>query len=87
VRNAGAVPPVANAQPWVALRGEAGINQLCGLVGYQLPIPAEQLKKLYRSKSEYQARVARRVTELERDGWSLPLYRPLILADAAKVTF
>jgi hypothetical protein len=87
VRNQGAVPPVANAQPWVALRGEAGINQLCGLTGYQLPIPGDTLKKLYKNKADYLARVERSVNELERQGWSLPLYRPLILGDAAKVTF
>jgi hypothetical protein len=87
VRNQGAIPPVANSQPWVALRGEAGINQLCGLTGYQLPVPNETLKKLYRSTADYQAKVERRVNELERQGWSLPLYRNLILGDAAKVTF
>ena len=87
VRNAGAVPPVPNAQPWVALRGEAGINQLCGLLGYQVPVAPEQLKKLYSSKADYQARVQRRLTELERQGWSLPVYRNLILGDAARVSF
>ena len=56
MRNQGAVPPVSNAQPWVALRGEAGINQLCGLTGYQLPVPSESLKKLYKNKAEYQAK-------------------------------
>ncbi|MEQ1730115.1 MAG: alpha/beta hydrolase domain-containing protein, partial [Vicinamibacterales bacterium] len=87
VRNEGAVPIVANAQPWVALRGEAGINQLCGLTGYQLPVPAQVLKTLYKNKADYQARVERRLNELERQGWSLPMYRALILGDAARVTF
>jgi len=87
VRNEGAVPPVANAQPWVALRGEAGINQLCALTGYQLPVPGQTLKTLYKNKADYQARVERRLNELERQGWSLPLYRTLILGDAAKVMF
>ena len=31
--------------------------------------------------------VERRVNELEKAGWSLPMYRELILADAAKVNF
>jgi hypothetical protein len=87
VRNAGASPPVPNTPPWVALRGEAGINQLCGLLGYQQPLPGEALRKLYRNKADYQAKVERRVTELTREGWSLPVYRNLILADAAKVEF
>ena len=78
---------VALASLSVALRGEAGINQLCGLVGYQLPIPASTLKTLYKTKADYQARVERRLAELERQGWSLPLYHNLILGDAAKVAF
>ena len=31
--------------------------------------------------------VEKRLTELEKAGWSLPVYREMILADAAKVTF
>jgi hypothetical protein len=31
--------------------------------------------------------VEKRVGELEKAGWSLPMYRELILADAAKVDF
>jgi hypothetical protein len=46
-----------------------------------------QLKKLHGSPKAYQAKVARRVDELTRQGWSLPVYRDLILSDAAKVSF
>ena len=35
VRNEGAVPPIPNAHPFVAVRGEAAQNQLCGLAGYE----------------------------------------------------
>ena len=87
VPNEGAVPPTPDTVPWVALRGEAGINQLCGLTGYQIPLTDAQLKKLYRNKAGYLAKVRQRVDELTRQGWSLPLYREQILADAAKVTF
>jgi len=45
------------------------------------------LKKMYGNKKTYQDRVKRRVEELEKSGWSLPLYRETILADAAKVEF
>ena len=31
--------------------------------------------------------VERRTTELEKAGWTLPMYRELILADANKVDF
>jgi hypothetical protein len=87
VPNEGAVPPTPNTVPWVALRGEAGINQLCGLTGYQIALPDAQLQKLYGNKQAYVAKVRQRVDELTRQGWSLPVYREQILADAAKVNF
>ena len=49
--------------------------------------PVSTLKTLYKTKADYQARVERRLAELERQGWSLPLYHNLILGDAAKVAF
>jgi hypothetical protein len=87
VRNEGAVPPTAGTPPWVALRGEAGINQLCGLLGYELPIEPAKLRTLYRDKKSYQAKFEQRLNELTKHGWSLPEYREQILADAARVTF
>jgi hypothetical protein len=60
---------------------------MCGLGGYQIAMSAEQLKKLYGSKKSYQERVKRRLDELEKSGWSLPVFRETILADAAKVEF
>ena len=87
VRNEGAVPPIPNAHPFVAVRGEAAQNQLCGLAGYEIALTPAQLKKLYKDKKDYQAKVARKVEELTRQGWSLPVYKDLILADAAKVSF
>jgi hypothetical protein len=87
VRNEGAVPPIPNAHPFVAVRGEAAQNQLCGLAGYESALTAAQMKSLHRDAKTYQAKVARRVDELTRQGWSLPVYRDLILADAAAVQF
>lgn len=85
--NEGAVPPTPKTVPWVALRGEAGIDQLCRLTGYQIPLTAEQLKKLYTTKQNLIAKVRQRVDELTREGWSLPIYRDRILAEAANVNF
>jgi hypothetical protein len=85
--NEGAVPPTPKTVPWVALRGEAGIDQLCRLTGYQIPLTAEQLKKLYTNKQNFIAKVRQQVDELTREGWSLPLYREQILSDAAQVNF
>ena len=88
VRNEGASPPIPNAHPFVAVRDEAGRNQLCGLAGYEIALPAEQLRRLCIGASkEYQAKVAQRLDELTRQGWSLPVYRDVILADAAAVEF
>jgi len=85
--NEGADPPVATANPWVANRGVQGINQLCGLGNYEVALSKEQLKKLYKDPKDYQNRVAKRYDELVKQGWALPVYRDMIVAEAARVTF
>jgi hypothetical protein len=60
---------------------------MCGLSGSQVPFDAAKLKALYKNKQSYVKAVTRRVDELERAGWSLPVYRDMILGDAAKVNF
>jgi hypothetical protein len=87
VRNAGAAPPIPNAHPFVASRTPEAQAQLCGLAGYETVLTSEQLKKLYKNPKTYRARVAKRLDELTKQGWSLPVYRDLILADAAAVSF
>ena len=85
--NTGAEPPVPNANPWVANRGADGINQLCGLSNYETALSKDQLKKLYKDPKTYYNKVAQRYDELVKQGWALPIYRTMILAEAAKVTF
>jgi hypothetical protein len=87
VRNEAAMPPIPNPSAWIAARGPAAAAQMCGLAGYQIPFARAELVKLYKDKKTYQERVARRLDELEKSGWSLPVYRQTILADAAAVTF
>ncbi len=87
VPNEGAVPLISNPSAYVARGGQQAANQMCGLAGYQIDLSKDQLKKLYGSKQTYRARVQRRLTELEKAGWSLAVYRDMILADAAKVDF
>jgi hypothetical protein len=87
VRNEGAVPPITNAHPFVAVRGEAAQNQLCGLAGYEIDLSKADLKKLYKDKKAYQKRVERSLDEATRAGWFLPVYRSVVLADAAAVDF
>ena len=45
------------------------------------------MKKLYKDKKTYVARVQQRYDELVKEGWALLVYRPVILEDAAKVSF
>jgi hypothetical protein len=78
--NTPANPPIANPDPRF-------IPQLCGLGGYQVDFPQQKLKQLYNNKQTYVRRVTQRLDELEKAGWSLPVYREMILADAAKVNF
>ena len=87
VRNEGATPPITNAHPFVAVRGEAAQNQLCGLAGYEMALTPAQLKKLYKDKRDYQEKVAKRYDELTKQGWALPVYRDVVVADAAAVNF
>jgi hypothetical protein len=78
VPNSGSEPPIKNPHPFIAARGEAAQNQLCNL---------EQLRKLYKNKKDYQTKVQQRYDELVKQGWALPVYRDVVLADAAKVNF
>ncbi len=87
VPNEAAVPLIPNPSAYVAKGGQQAATQMCGLAAYQTDFPKEQLKGLYGTKKDYQKRVEKRLTELEKAGWSLPVYRDMILSDAAKVEF
>jgi hypothetical protein len=86
-------PPVANPFPanpsaWMKANGnEKGGALMCNLSASQLALSKDDLKKRYKNKKNYASMVERRVNELEKAGWSLAVYRELILADAAKVDF
>ena len=87
VPNSGAEPPIKNPHPFIAARGEAAQNQLCGLANYQINFTADQLKKLYKDPKTFQAKVLQRYDELVKEGWALPVYRTVIAEDAANVVF
>ncbi|HXR44586.1 MAG TPA: alpha/beta hydrolase domain-containing protein [Pseudolysinimonas sp.] len=80
-------PVIPNASAYVAAGGQQAANQMCGLSGTQVPIEPARLKELYKTKKNYASMFEKRVKELEKAGWSLPLYRELIVGDAAKVNF
>jgi hypothetical protein len=80
-------PPTPNPSAWMVANGPGGPGLMCRLSAYQTALSRDELKKLYKNKKNYVSMVERRVGELEKAGWSLPMYRELILADAAKVDF
>jgi len=68
----------------VATHGVFGVgktqaqNRLCQLAGTEVPLPEATLRKLYRSKDDYAARVSSRLKELTSQGWFLPEYAPVV---------
>ena len=57
-------------------------DRLCLLAGTKVPLPEAVLRKLYRDKADYVARVERRLAELIAEGWFLPEYAGMVRADA-----
>jgi hypothetical protein len=86
-RATAAAPLIGSPSAYIAARGEQAASQMCGLGSYQVALDAARLKQIHGNKRNYAMRVERRVAELEKAGWSLPIYRDWILADAAKVSF
>lgn len=83
--NEGAMPPIPSPSTMVAGRGANGAGFFCGIGGYQLPLTKEQTQALYKNKKDYQNKVQDRMNQLIKEGWLSPVYKDLILADAAKV--
>jgi hypothetical protein len=78
-------PLIENPSDYVRANGLMGAQIMCRLSAYQEPFAPARLRELYGSKRAFVERFTRRLDELEREGWSLPVYRELILADAAAV--
>ena len=85
--NTAAKPLIENPSAYVAANGEFGANIMCRLSAYQESFSAAQLRGLYGSQQAYLGKVEMRLDELERAGWSLPVYRDMILGDAAAIEF
>jgi len=86
--NTPATPLIPNPSAWiVANGGEQGAQIMCRLSAYQVPFSKDELRKLYGSPSEYVKKVEARLAELEKQGWSLPVYHDLIVSDAKAVQF
>jgi hypothetical protein len=87
IRPAATTPVIPNASAYIATRGQNAANQMCGLSTAQIAFAPAKLKELYKNKQSYVKAVETRLTALEKAGWSLPLYREMIVGDAAKVSF
>jgi hypothetical protein len=87
IRPAALNPVVANAAPYIAAGGQNAANLMCNLSTAQIAFAPPKLKELYKNKQGYVKAVETRLTTLEKAGWSLPLYREMILSDASKVSF
>jgi hypothetical protein len=83
-------PRIPNPNHFIAERRTAGQDpdaQLCGLGNFETALSKDQLKKLYKNPKDYNNKVAQRFDELVKEGWALPVYREMVLAEAARVTF
>ena len=80
-------PVIPNPGAYIAAGGQQAANLMCSLSGTQIPFEPAMLKEMYKTKKNYATLFESRVRALEKAGWSLPVYRELILADAAKVSF
>jgi hypothetical protein len=85
--NTAAEPVIANPSEYVRVNGLQGAQTMCRLSAYQEPFSQAKLRELYGSKRDYLRKFETRLLELEREGWSLPVYRDTILADVAKTEF
>lgn len=84
--NTAAEPPIADPNWWIT-ENAMGAMIMCRLSAYQLPFPQAKLRELYGNPQNYRRRFEARLDELEAAGWSLPVYRDMILADAEAVEF
>ena len=85
--NTAAEPLIAHPSAYVAANGLQGAQIMCRLSAWQEPLSAAKLRELYGSKRDYLRKFEARLDELEKQGWSLRVYRETLLADAAKVDF
>jgi hypothetical protein len=85
--NSAAEPLIANPSAYVKANGLMGAQIMCRLSAYQEPFSAAKLRELHGTPAQYVRKVEARLDELEREGWSLPVYREMILGDARKVSF
>lgn len=67
--------------------GRMNTPLLCFLSGWETPLAAATLRAKYGNPENYLRLVEERLDELEAAGWSLPVYREVILRDARAASF
>lgn len=67
--------------------GRMNTPLLCSLSGWETPLSQATLKQKYGSPAKYVQMVEARLKELEAQGWSLLVYRDVIINDARAVRF
>jgi hypothetical protein len=83
-----AADPLPDAvSDYVEANGAQGAAIMCRLSNYQYSFDDDKLEDLYDSPRDFRKAFEDRLDELEAEGWSLPLYRDMILADAAAIDF
>jgi len=85
-----ATPRIPNPHRTIAANRAAGQDPevlLCSLANFEVPLSKEQTKKLYKNPQDYAKKVAQRYDELVKQGWALPLYREMVIAEASRITF
>ena len=86
-RQGGGAAPAAGRQGGGGGAAAFPTQQLCNLSAWETPSAQARLRQMYQNKATYVRRFEARLTELEKAGWSLPVYHDLIMADARGVNF
>lgn len=89
IRNSYVDVPVAQyvAGNTLAEGQDRSLAAVCRLSIYEVPFSKEKLRELYGTKENYLRLVEENLNELEDEGWSLPVYHNLMVADAEAVEF
>ena len=71
----------------LAARQDPAMAVVCRLSVYEIPFTRETLREMYGSKDNFLRKFEENLDEHEAEGWSLPVYHDLIMADARAVDF
>ena len=88
--NEGAEPRIANPNHFIRRDGSTvriPDAQLCGLSNFETALIEGAAEEDVQEPEGVLSKVARRYDELVKEGWALEVYRGMVLAEAARVTF